>query len=112
MIEALWSVEFSTNLGMYGFGVAVFETKRILGGDSGMTYVGSYEVDHNNTIHCKIHVQKYADIPDMNSSLGLDDFNLEVTGKVTHEEMNLSGHVVEDTSRQINIHAIRRAELP
>ena len=48
----------------------------------------------------------------MNSSLGLDEFNLEMTGKVTYQEMNLSGHVVEDTSRQINIHAIRRAELP
>ena len=44
MIEALWSVDFSTNLGMHGFGIAVFETKRILGGDSGMIYVGSYEV--------------------------------------------------------------------
>ena len=112
MIEALWSVDFSTNLGMHGFGIAVFETKRILGGDSGMIYVGSYEVDHDNIVHCKIHVHKYADIPDMNSSLGLDEFNLEMTGKVTYQEMNLSGHVVEDTSRQVNIHAIRRAELP
>jgi len=50
-------------------------------------------------------------IPDINSSLGLDEFNLEMTGKVSYQEMILSGHIVEDTSRQINIQAIRHAEL-
>jgi len=38
MIEALWSVNFETSLGMYGFGVAVFETNRILGGDREKAY--------------------------------------------------------------------------
>lgn len=42
MIEALWSVEFMSNLQGAGAGVAVFETGRVLGGDAGYTYVGKY----------------------------------------------------------------------
>jgi len=112
MIEGIWSVDFDTNLGMYGYGVAVFEKKRVLGGDSSMIYVGSYEIDQNNIVHCKIYIQKYINNPNMVSTLGLDNFNLDVAGIVNQEEIVLSGHVVEDTSRKITINAIRRAELP
>jgi len=41
-IEALWAVNFSTQLGFSGSGVAVFETGRIFGGDSLYYYIGDY----------------------------------------------------------------------
>ncbi|MFN3715211.1 MAG: hypothetical protein ACK4R8_00640 [Thiobacillus sp.] len=34
-IEALWSVEFISNSGVFGADVAVFESGRIYGGDAG-----------------------------------------------------------------------------
>lgn len=44
MIEALWSAEFTSNVGNFGAGVAVLETDRILGGDSQYYYVGNYQI--------------------------------------------------------------------
>jgi hypothetical protein len=111
MLEALWSVEFQSSFGMHGNGVAVFETGRVLGGDSTMIYVGSFKVE-NGVIHSDIGVKKYANAPGMTSVVGLNEFNLKVTGKPDPQTMVLSGYVVEDPTRKITIHAVRRAELP
>lgn len=43
MIEGLWSVHFKSQNGE-GAGVVVFETGRILGGDSNFIYLGQYNV--------------------------------------------------------------------
>ena len=48
----------------------------------------------------------------MKRFVGLDNFNLKLIGTPAQNELLLSGHVVEDPSRQITIKAIRRAELP
>lgn len=111
MLEALWSVEFQSSFGMHGTGIAVFETGRVLGGDSTMIYVGSFRVE-NGTIDSEINVKKYSHVPGMTPVVGLDNFNLKVTGKPDAKEMLLSGYVVEDPSRKITIKAVRRAELP
>ncbi|MEW6647174.1 MAG: GrlR family regulatory protein [Pseudomonadota bacterium] len=111
MIEALWSVSFESNFGLAGHGIAVFESGRVLGGDSGMMYVGSYEVK-NSTLEGTIHVTRYANPQGMVSVVGLDDFHLQITGKPDAKVMNLTGFVVEAPERQIAIQAIRRAELP
>lgn len=111
MIEALWSVQFQSCFGMHGSGVAVFETGRVFGGDSTMIYVGKFKVE-NGVIYSDINVQKYAHIQSMFSAVGLDHFNLKLTGTPMQNEMVLSGYVVEDPTRKITITAIRRAELP
>ena len=111
MLEALWSVEFQSSFGFRGNGVAVFETGRVFGGDSTMIYVGSFRVE-NGSVHANVNVNKYAHSPGMASVVGLDNFNLELIGKPDPNNMSLSGHVVEDPSRKITIHAVRRAELP
>jgi hypothetical protein len=111
MLEALWSVEFQSSFGMHGNGVAVFETGRVFGGDSSMIYVGDFRVE-NGSIHSKINVRRYARVPGMSSVVGFDNFNLVVTGTPNEKDMLLSGYVVEDPSRKITIHAVRRAELP
>lgn len=40
MIDGFWTVKFK---GVQGGGVAVFSKGKILGGDSGYTYTGTYE---------------------------------------------------------------------
>lgn len=111
MLEALWSVEFNSNFNISGNGVVVFETGRVFGGDSSMIYVGSYQIE-NGDIHAEINVRKYANVPGMVSSVGLDSFTLKVTGKPDNQKLILSGFVVEDSSRTITIKAHRQAELP
>ena len=111
MLEALWSVEFESSFGMQGNGVAVFETGRVLGGDSTMIYIGTFRVE-NGAIHADISVKKYAHSAGMSSVVGFDNFNLRLTGKPDPNSMVLSGYVVEDPSRKISIRTVRRAELP
>lgn len=111
MLEALWSIEFQSSFGMQGNGVAVFETGRVLGGDSMMIYVGSFRVE-NDSVQADVNVKKYAHSQGMASVVGLDNFNLRLTGKPDANQMVLTGHVVEDPSRKITLRALRRAELP
>jgi hypothetical protein len=89
MLEALWSVEFKSSFGM----------------------LGGFRVE-NGSIHSEINVKRYASVPGMSSVVGFDNFNLVVTGKPDAKDMVLSGYVVEDPSRKITVHAVRRAELP
>lgn len=112
MIEALWSVEFGSNLGAIGAGVAVFETGRILGGDSAFMYVGNYKIE-NGIVHSDINVTKYNNIGHMQSIFGpLTNFNLKVSGRADPRSMVLTGIVVEQPQLQITIKATRRVELP
>ena len=112
MLEALWSVEFGSNQGILGAGVAVFETGRVLGGDSAFMYVGSYEVDRG-TVTSNIRVSKYNNLSGMQSVFGpLNEFNLKLTGQANPKLMALSGHVVENPELKITINAVRREELP
>ena len=111
MLEALWSVKFTSSFGIEGNGIVVFETGRIFGGDSSMIYIGDYEVK-DEEISGEINVQKYADVSGMFSAVGLNNFTLKITGKLGAETMILSGYVIEDAKRTIEIHATRRADLP
>ena len=112
MIEALWSVEFSSNVGSIGAGVVVFETGRVLGGDSAFMYVGNYKTE-NGVIHSDIHVTKYNNLSGMQSIFGpLTNFNIKVSGKADPHSLTLTGTVIEQPQLQIVIKATRRVELP
>ena len=111
MLEALWSVEFQSNMGVFGNGIVVFETGRIFGGDSTMIYTGSFGIV-NDTIVSELHVRKYASIRGVGSAVGFNDFHLKLTGKPDPKVMHLTGYVVEDPNRKMTIKATRQAELP
>ena len=110
MIEALWSVEFISNVQNWGAGVVVFETGKIFGGDSTYFYVGSYDLVAD-TIHAQVTVSHYAGEP--NSIFGpLKKLSIVGTGKPEQNAFTIQGHVVENPSLQIAARLTRRAELP
>lgn len=110
MLEALWSVEFVSNVQGYGAGVAVFETGRILGGDASFYYVGNYKVE-NGTLIAEIKVVNYRGEP--NSIFGpLKEFTLHVSGKPQSPEFEVAGNMAERPELHILIRLTRRAELP
>ena len=112
MIEALWSLEFLSNKNSVGAGIAVIETGRVLGGDSAFMYVGNIRVEHS-TVHADILVIRYSNVMGMRSIFDpLTKFNLKVSGPLSATDILLTGHVVEQPTLQIQVHAIRRAELP
>jgi len=114
MLEALWSVSFSSNVQqgpMPGTGIVVFETGRVFGGDSIMIYTGKFAVV-NGQIQADVHVETYATQPNMASTVGLPTFDLKITGTPARNTMVLTGYVVQDPNRKMVLTFTRRAELP
>ncbi len=110
MIEALYGVEFASNMNDAGYGVAVLETGRILGGDSSFIFVGSYSIE-NGVITAQVKCTNDRKI--LQSIFGnIDEFTLSLTGKPEHKEFILQGHMVENPAMKIGIKLTRRAELP
>jgi len=110
MLEAMYGVEFVSNMNDGGYGVVVLETGRILGGDSSFVFVGSYEVK-NEVVHAQVKCTNDRKL--LQSIFGdIDEFNLILEGKPKHDEFILKGYMDENRSKLIEIKLTRRAELP
>jgi len=110
MLEALWSVEFVSNVQALGAGVAVFETGRVFGGDSQYYYLGDFRVV-NGVIQADIEVNHY--FGPLSSVFGpLKKFNLKLTGQSNTPVMELGGFLVENPQFQIHMRLTKRANLP
>lgn len=109
MVEALWSVEFGTNTGFGGAGVAVFETGRVLGGDASYYYVGTYSLK-DGIATATIDVIHYSG--PLNNVFGpLKKVTLNLAGEVKHDTFTVTG-TAKEAPGQIFIRLTRRAELP
>jgi hypothetical protein len=111
MLEAVWSVEFLSNQGVSGNGIAVFDAGRIFGGNDTLIYTGRYQVV-DGVIHAQVKVETYALTPAVISGGGFQTFHLDVTGPPDRNNLFLTGHVTTDPSRTMTIRAVRRVELP
>lgn len=110
MLEALWSVDFSSNVQGFGSGVVVLETGRVLGGDAQYFYVGSYSVE-NGVAYAKVNITHYAGPP--NTVFGqAKSVTLQFSGKPDHNQFELQGSVVGNPALSIRVRFTRRAELP
>jgi len=108
-LEALWSVRFSSHKGIHGGGVVVIENGKILGGETGYTYIGSMHTDREQVI-AKVRVSKY--MPEAPSIFGMDHFDMELTGRPDESQIRFDGFVVGSPQHDISIDMIRRVELP
>lgn len=112
MIEALYGVTFKfNNTQDSGAGVAVLETNRVLGGDSGFTYIGDYKVE-NNTFYANVEVtNENGHLP---SASGINHYNLVLSGPHDQscKKFVLTGHVQGQPQITATVTLTRRAELP
>jgi hypothetical protein len=109
MLEALYGLEFGSNLNDGGYGVVVLKAGNVLGGDSSFVYVGSYEV-HNNVMKAKVKCTN--DRKSKTSIFGdIDEFNLDLQGTPSHDQFTLQGHMIENPSMKIEVKLTRRAEF-
>jgi hypothetical protein len=107
-------VEFNANTGDGGYGVAVFETGKILGEDSSCVYVGSYEIK-NGLLVAEIEVPN--DRKTLNSFFGdMDKFRLRGKAQINEayrfKDVEMIGEMVGNTAYKIRVKFTRRAELP
>lgn len=80
MIDGLWTVEFISTLNRAGQGVLVFNNGRLLGGDAGYYYSGSYKVT-GSRIEGIVNVNRY------------DPKNLSVFGDIDRFALSFSGDI-------------------
>lgn len=110
MIEALYGVEFVSNMNDGGYGVVVLETGRVLGGDSSFVFIGDYEVK-DGIVYAKVKCTNDRNM--LQSIFGdIKEFNLNLEGKHAHNEFILQGHMIENPAMKIGVKLTRRAELP
>jgi len=109
-VEALWSVEFISSNKIFGSGVAVLETEKVLGGDAQYTYVGDYKVV-NDTFFAHIAVSHYAGAT-FSAFGNRKQFNLVLSGTPADRTIDAEGHIEGEPQNKILIRLTRRAELP
>jgi hypothetical protein len=110
MIEALWAVVFSSQVGTLATGVAVFESQRIFGGDGTFFYPGDYAVS-GTTISGKVEVTHYSGRP--MSVLGpTQKLTLEFEGQIAGNTIRGDGVTLGEPQQRLTITCHRLARLP
>ncbi|MDD3467212.1 MAG: hypothetical protein PHE67_08700 [Campylobacterales bacterium] len=112
-VEKFWLVEFGSNLGSFGKGVAVLETGNIFAGDSGYYYTGIYDIN-NHVLNAKIKVIRHN--PNWNSIIGdVNELNVVFENQSILNGLDksiLKGYYVENPSIQISAKFTKIADLP
>ena len=99
-MEGLWTIYFRS--GFFGTGVAVFKDNRLLGGDTYYYYDGNFKLrDHR--VDATIMVVRF-NLTGVGVFGNLDSFNLNVSGDITGDEMQLQGEMLEQPDKKISIH--------
>jgi len=108
MIEGLWIVQYEGVQGNGG-GVAVFVNGKILGGDTGYTYVGSY-TEKASQVNARVHVGNF--LPGVPNVLGLQgDFDLEISAPLTGNVIKGSASLVGRPGAGIAVKLTKKADL-
>jgi hypothetical protein len=95
-----------------GWGVIVFETDRIFGGDTSFYYVGHYDYNRRDgTLSGEVEVIRHA--PGLPFIFGgHDGGRVQLSGRLSEPEMILMGHLVQDPQQRIAVHCRHLHDLP
>lgn len=109
MLEGLWSVNFMSSRQSLGSGVVVFREGKLLGGDQGYFYRATTTLQ-GDTVTASLSVRKYQTLPGINNVMGIDNFDMTVTGKIDPQRMVLSGSLTNGVT--LTVELTKRAEWP
>ncbi len=109
MVEGFWIVQYEGMKGNGG-GVVMFIKGKVFGGDTGYTYMGSYQAQ-GNAVKARVTVNNF--LPDVPSVLGVvGDFELNIDGKLEGDVIRGTGSLVNSQAVGIALKLTRRAYLP
>jgi hypothetical protein len=84
MLEGLWIVQY-VGIAGDGGGAVTFVNGKVLGGDTGYTYVGTYTVQNNN-VTARVRVSNF--LPQVPNVLGIQgNFDLEIRAQLEDKVM-------------------------
>jgi len=104
-----WIVQF-TGVQGFGWGVLTLINGRVFGGDSMMLYTGSY-TQEGTTLRASVHVKAHANVPGIQSVMGRNEFDLELSGTLQGNTITGSG-TIPGTQLRLNTTLTKHSELP
>src|ERR1700733_9912883 len=110
MVEGFWIVQYEGMKGNGG-GVAMFIKGQVFGGDTGYTYLGSYQAQ-GDSVKASVKVRNF--LPNIPSVLGVvGDFELNIEGTFTGDVVRATGSLSkEQQSVGIALKLTKVADLP
>jgi hypothetical protein len=108
MIQGLWIVQYEGIQGNGG-GAAVFVNGKVLGGDTGYTYIGTYTEKDGKVI---AHVRVGNFLPGIPNVLGVvGDFDLDINGQMASNVIKGVGSVAGRPGASVNLKLTKKADL-
>lgn len=108
-IEGLWTIEFGSSLGVFGGGVVVLRGGKLMGGDGGYFYTGSYQ-ENGNSLRATMEATPFiAGYESAFRTVG-KSLTLDLVGTVTDESHAVAqGHVRGAPNLKLGLKLTRRA---
>lgn len=108
--NGLWTIEFLSTINLIGSGVLVMNNGRLLGGDEGFYYSGSYETTPPNGMSAEIRVTRFK--PEHVSVFGdIGQFTLHFQGTLEERSFNGVASVKLNPSQKIRIKGTKKEDL-
>jgi len=107
--NGLWTVEFSSTLNLFGTGVVVLNNTRLLGGDVGYYYSGTYYIS-GKTIEAKIDVTRF-DKNAISVFGNLDQFSLTFTANLSNGEFNGIASLVGSPDLKLQVRGKKKVDI-
>lgn len=108
--SGLWTIDFLSTINLLGSGVLVMNNSRLLGGDEGFYYSGSYEITPPNKMTAEIRVTRFK--PDHISVFGdIGQFTLDFQGILEERSFKGVATVKLNPSQKIQIKGTKQEEL-
>ena len=109
MIEGFWLVQYEGIQGNGG-GVAVFMNGRVMGGDTGYTYLGTYRVEDGGVI-AELEIHNF--LPGVPSVVGVvGDFKMRVEGMLEDGLIRAGASLVGVPGAGLRLRLTRICDLP
>jgi T3SS negative regulator,GrlR len=106
-LSGLWTAEFGSVIGISGGGVVIFQGDRILGGDGGYYYEGSFQKD-GAKMTAKVVARPFnRNYSSVFSTLG-EQLNLDLTGQIGDREILVQGALATNPNMRIGIKLTKR----
>ena len=109
-LNALWTIEYATNHGDFGTGVAVLVDGHVYGGDTNYCYEGTYERQGEDLVACVklcLHSGKRAAANNL-----AEEFSVLMRGRPVGEELEFTGVLEHEPDTKLFIHLQRRSGVP
>ena len=107
MVEGFWTIQFKGVQG-WGTGVVVYTGGHIYGGDSAVMFTGTY-TQLGDAITVRLHVKQM--VPGLMTVMGRNEYDLDLTGKLDGNTLQLSGGIPGTESRLSATH-LKQCEVP